>query len=105
MAGFNPMVLNAEEDFNTILNALDALCSHQENLIVVEATTKAYLEASVGKAEGFEPSEEVVKKAVNLEKVYLDRSKIRDKFITLKAKVVETKNFLRLKNEIDSITN
>lgn len=97
-------LLSSEEDFNTILVALDVLCSHQENQVVIEATTKAYLSAAEGKAGETEPSEADIKKAVNLNEVFIARSKIRDKFIILKARVVEMKQILQLKSEIDQIT-
>jgi hypothetical protein len=104
------MLLNTEEDFGIILEALDGFAQHSSNLaLAIEATTVAVREATkldAGEVVSDEAFAKSVEKGIDKGKINDRKMKIKEKIILLKAKVVMTKEFLlgtNLSNEIDSL--
>lgn len=106
------VLLNTDEDFGVILEALDAFVDKVTAMsFAIEMTT-----AAIREAEKLEPEEKVtdedfaksVAKNMDNTKVVDKTAKVKDKIILLKAKVIMTKEYLRsdkVRSEINNLIN
>ncbi len=106
----SPFLLSSEDDFSILLEALDshyrelsALSYSQE---VVSASMDLTQKIVDGEEANFKDFSKTISKRLESPKVKDNASKLRDKIIMMKAKVVLTKEYLRgsnLDRQIDDL--
>lgn len=99
MADKSPFLLSTEDDFAIILDALDSHCRELLTLSytqeAIKAATQAATQAEETEEEDPKDFEKKLNRNFNKTKVKDSATRIRDKIILMKAKVVLTKEHLR----------